>query len=290
MTDRGGDLAGGEGVNRRPADVRDLMLESTPSDDWYAVSRKHNRFFVTNLGSVIDALGVDHTTSGPYFTAAEEAIKTETTWLADSGFTFSSSKTQIYPKDRGKAKLYGHAATIIVAMELYARERRPTFNVYDHLRILPAQYYVDRLDRTRLDALKANYLGLDKSTREEKFGRQAPPSFAEACIHALGQVEEALLDQLVAGHCITRHVAQALVSFVAEGFPDQLHLGPVRFAGEEPSDPRSLLGNKSAAPALRVPRRFDISQLPPVPRRKDDDIPLSDGEGGPPTEPNPQAP
>ena len=278
MAADGDQKALGEAANRRPEDVRDLLLDRQTSDSWYGQHRKLNRFYVANIGPVITGLGIDHTTSGPYFADAAKAIAAETQWTQQSGFEFSSSKTQIYPKDRGKPKRFGHAATIIVGLELYARKNRPEFNVYEHLRILPAQFFIDRLDVRRLKALGDYYAALDEDARKTAFGADAPETFAEAAILALRQHEVKLLDEMVAGHCVTQFVADGLMNFVNGKFPSALHLGPVRSTGDEPFDTQLLLGSRAAASTMRVPYSFDPKTLAPIYPGDADAIQL-DGDG-----------
>lgn len=255
------------GGNSRPANIQDLMLHGAIDRRWTAVNRDKNRFFVTNLDPVITDLGLQHTNAGDLFKKATLAVLNETAWVKQSGFDpadFGCSKTQIYPKDRGNAKLFGRTVTIVMALDLFNSElpANRRINVYDQLRILPAQYFVDKFDDKRFVALSEWYDALAESVRHQKFGERAPPTFAEAAILHLGQHETHLLQEMTVGHTVSKYVADKFVDFVRAKCPDDLHLGPVKIAGEEPHDPRTLLGTRAAAPALRVPKEFKPSEIP----------------------------
>jgi hypothetical protein len=168
---------------------------------------------------------------------------------------YVASWTQLAQRVRNGPKHFGIAATIVVAMEVAASELKPHVNVYDYLRIIPAQYFVDRLEAARLQELRTLYTALSEADRVEKFGDNATSaSFDAVCLAYLGQAYSTnLLDEHAAGFCITRYVADLLLKFVNEKFPAEYHVGPVYAAGE---DSISInLGTKNrAAPSLRVPK------------------------------------
>jgi hypothetical protein len=253
-----------EGENCRPAAVFSLLCEANAADmdsGWYFANKTQNRFFVVNLEHVMGALGIDYTRTRQYFEKASEVIAKETNWGSQYYSDYICSHTQLKPTRRHEAKHFGHAVTIIVAMEIAAAEKRINFNVYDTLRILPANYFVDRLDRQRLSALRAHYEAMSDHDRAEKFGTaDATKSFDNLCLSRIGQAfSEGLLDEIAEGYCLTKFSADLIVKFITEHFPESLSVGPVRVSGEDSIS--KGLGTKRAAAKLRVPRRLDRSKL-----------------------------
>jgi hypothetical protein len=256
-------------ANRRPEFVEALIHEETitDKDHWFATNRRVNRFFVVNLQTVIARLDLKHTKSETYFRDAMAAIEAETQWKKQLPFEYVSSHTQIFPKNkqdaaqpRQSAKLFGHCATIIVALELAAKHLNSQVNVYDYMRILPAQCFVDQFNEERLKDLTEYHSRLSRDERILKFGVDAGDStFSSACLPAIGQLKGRLLEQMTAGFCVTRFTANALVKHVNENYPAELHVGPVRSAGEDAIV--EGLGYKNAAPDLRTPRTIPQSQL-----------------------------
>lgn len=245
--------------NRRPENVERLLVEGETHTHWFAANRKINRFFVTNLKEVVGHVGVEHTTAKTYFDDAKKVIKDQTKWYQQHPFEYESSHAQIYPNMVREKKRFGHAATIIVALELAAAEKRPDFNVYDYLRILPVQYFVDGFDESAHRQLIDAFSKLDPETRQAKFGKDG--SFDEICLFEIDQAQSKnLLAEMVSGHCITKYTARKFVDFVSTQFPE-IPIGPVRSAGEESENDR--LGTKTPAPSLRVKRTWEIKELPP---------------------------
>jgi hypothetical protein len=245
------------------AQVTSLIFQGQVYDAWYAANRKANRFFVLNIKKVMGDLNLEHTKAGPYFTAAVEIIDRETQWKLQYAFEYGCSHTSIYPDKVGTSKTFAHAVTIIVAMDAYARKHRPNYNVYDYLRIIPAQYFVDQLDKDRLDALAKTYDALSLEDKVQKFGEDGALSFTDLCLKRIGQtIGKGLLYQMVSGLCVTEFVAQALMSFINSNFPAQLHVGPVLPAGAEEAINQKL-GRKNAATELRVPKIRKLEELSP---------------------------
>jgi hypothetical protein len=246
--------------NRRPKSVTSLMCGRDVYPAWYISNKGKNRFFIVNIDYVMGRLDIDYTRTRAYFERATELIKKETQWNDEYGSDYVSSHTQINPTRRHEAKHFGHSVAIIVAMEVAATEKKIKFNVYDWLRILPAQYFVDRLDKGRLDALVEAYTALSDSERAAKFGTDAKLTFGDLCLTQIEQrFSPGLLDEIVEGHCITKFTASLLMKFINENFPDDLHVGPVVASGMEAVS--NALGTKRAAPRLRVPKTLDQQEL-----------------------------
>lgn len=248
-------------LNRRPGNVADLLIGGELHSTWYHANARSNRFFLVNMQHVLARLGITYTNTQRYLEQAEAIIATETEWPRQLPFEYRSSHVQLSPEKLTKPKRFGHAATIIVAVEIMAKERDPRFNVYDLLRILPAQYFVDRFDLAQLNSLKEYYESLSDSEKAGIFGHAAVShSFERVCLDTMEQPHRnGLLEQLAAGFCVTKYTADKLVEFVENHFPPQLHVGPARSSGED-SIARGL-GNKNAAPSLRVPRTLPIERL-----------------------------
>lgn len=209
-------------------------------------------------------MALEHTTAKPYFAQATEVIRSETQWADQFGFDYQSSHTQIYPDKRGQPKLFGHAAAIIVAMEIAARTLRPELNVYDHLRVLPATSFIDGGDEAKLIALDEHYRKLDEAARVTTFGELAASLPFEAIVrHAIQQqYSERLIFQLTAGFTVTRWVADEIRAFVNPRVPNALQLGATKTAGDD-NLVNPKLGSKKAAEHLKVPRRVEPDHLPP---------------------------
>jgi hypothetical protein len=173
-------------------------------------------------------------------------------------------------------KHFGIAATIIVAMEVAAAELKPGLDVYEYLRIIPAQYFVDRLEAARLEKLRTYYAGLSEADRVEKFGEKGrSTSFDAVCLTHLGQTySDALLDEHSAGFCVTRYVADLLLEFVNKNFPAEYHVGPVYASGEESISTGLGIKNK-AARSVRVPKSLPRDKIEPFPTEEDPIEPLS---------------
>lgn len=250
--------------NGRPAQIASLVLDDRLTDPWFLANMKQTRFFVLNLEVVLAKIALEHTTAKPYFEAAKDAIADETDWANQYGFDYQSSHTQIYPDKRWQPKLFGRAATIIVAMELAAKKNKPELNVYDHLRILPATSFIDGFDDTRLNALDEHYRKLDAAEREARFGAAAASLPFEAAVrqHIEQPYSKRLMNQLTAGFTATKWVCDQIRDYVNPRVPAELKLGATRTVGDDNlASPK--LGTKRAADDLKVPRRRDEAELPP---------------------------
>ncbi|MEA2943237.1 MAG: hypothetical protein QOD09_3766 [Bradyrhizobium sp.] len=241
-------------LSRRPAKVASLMRQGHVYPGWYTANKRMNKFYVVNLGHVMDALMIDYSSTERFFEKATEIILKETTWNKEYQSKYEASWTQLAPKIKNGPKHFGIAATIIVAMEVAAAELNPQFDVYEYLAIIPAQYFVDRLEAPRLQKLRTYYAGLSEAERVATFGENGrSTSFDAVCLTHLGQTySEALLDEHCAGYCVTRYVAELLLEFVNKNFPAEYHVGPVFASGEDSIS--TGLGTDKAAPSLRVPK------------------------------------
>jgi len=246
-----------EPQNRRPARVTSLICQGSVYEEWAYNNKSKNRFYVVNLIRVMGALEINWTVTRPYFEQAQEVISHETDWKSDYNSTYECSHTQLSPPKVNEPKHFGHAAAIIVAMEIAAREKNPSYNVYDWLRILPAQYFIDRMDEDRLKKLAECFESWSESERVEKFGDAAKNRpFEDLCLASINQEFcSGLLQEIASGHCITRYTADLLLNFVNSHFPPKLHIGPVLGSGEDSVSKN--LGTKRAAPCLKVPKRLD---------------------------------
>ena len=249
--------------NQRPERVDTLLYGGEVSSNWYFANRRANRFRIVNIVDVLEKLELDHTTARSYFRDANKEIQTNTDWYNQFKFEYDASHVQIYPDKLLKPKLFGHAATIIVALEFAARDKSPDLNVYDYLRILPIQYFADRLDADRLRNIENYFASLSPANRAERFGADSiDKTFEQTCLAAIEQeYSERLLSQIVAGYTITKYTAEKLVEFLNSACPQNLQIGPVRAAGDDAITEK--LGYRNAAPSLHVPRRRAPSDLPP---------------------------
>lgn len=229
--------------NRRPTDPTLLLVERDIGALWQSENLKANRFSVVNMDLVIGDIGLEHTTSKQYFTAAATEIQSGE-WVETWGFDFSCSHTHIYPDNRGKSRRFGHAATTIVALELAARALKPKYDVYEKLRIMPATYYVDGFD---IDAFKAV-----KAQDQE---------FEAKCLEA---IEQQYGNNVIYQHClgmtVTKYVAEKMKDFLDANY-GSLGAGPVRCVGD-PDKKSATLGRKNRVSDLKVPRT--LSEVPPL--------------------------
>lgn len=232
--------------NRRPDDVRDLLMEGRPGHHWASANRTLNRFFVVNLEWVIAELGVNHTTTGEYFQEARRVIAHETAWPQETPFIFECSKIQIAPKKRHDAKLFGHAATIVVAMEMAATHMKSNINIYDYLRIFDAGFYIEGFDLPTLERCSDSIPDFERNVTEHS-----------------GQFEKSLVRQMAQGFTVSRHVAESIVSFVEQHLPG-IEIGSVRRAGDAEASVYHSAPRRGAAPALRVPRYRAPEELPRI--------------------------
>lgn len=250
-------VEGSKGVSARPEDVISLLYEGEVGANWAYANRTAARFFLLNAQKVLGRLGLPHTKAGPYFRQAEEVISQETKWYEQLPFDYACSHTQIYPAKIRQPKLFGHAATLIVGIELAAAHLAPHLNVYEELRILSAQYFVDRLTESRLKLWDDFYSELSARRRTDLFGpNSSVRSFRNLCTDAIGQRDESILAQLAAGYCVTKWVAENLVQFVNIHVPPELHVGPVLSSGDDAIETK--LGVKNAAPSLLVSANMPV--------------------------------
>ena len=248
--------------NRRPTDVINLVIDGDElPTGWAFADQRHVRFFVINLELVMNELRLQPANTGLYFKRAKKLIADQMKWSEQHEFNYECAKAQVSQQNRRLAKLFGTAATIIVGMEMAAEELRPGFNVYDYLRILPARHFVDRFDQERLDALIRFHAQI---TRDER-ARDSGPEFADTlfeatCFQKIGQNRPNVIAQLATGFCSTKFTANALMNFINERYPSELHVGPVRISGDQEAHSNSL-GTKRAAPDLRVPSGMPLETL-----------------------------
>lgn len=232
--------------SRRPTDPISLLLHQDIGTLWQARNLKANRFSVLNLDVVIGEIGLDHTTSAPFFQQAKTEILASN-WRTLRNFEYGCSHTQIYPPVRNEARRFGHAATAVVAMELAAAKRVPGYDVYDKLRILPATYFVDGFDREQYDLAKA-----------------ADPNFEENCLKAIGQeFDKGLVYQHCCGMTITKPVAEGVLKFVKLVLPKST-LGPVLCVGD-PKQRSASLATKNRATCLTFDPTLAPQDVPPLP-------------------------
>lgn len=95
---------------------------------------------------------------------------------------------------------FGHAAQILLAFELALADaiKKKDYagnatDVYDHVRILPACYNVDGLNRKTVGDMRSLVDGFDREI-----------------LAASGQVDPALIDEIANGNCVTRRTARAI--------------------------------------------------------------------------------
>jgi hypothetical protein len=248
------------GPNQRPENISSLMCQGGVYEGWKFANKSKNRYYIVNLSHVMEALDIDYTRTGPYLDRAKEIILTQTAWPAEYTSDYKASFTQLSPKKIHEPKHFGRAAAIVVGMEVAATEKQSAINVYDWLRILPAQYFVDRFDAAKVAELDDCYNSWSEDERQTIFGDAARDrSFTELCLLSIGQeFSNGLLGELVGGCSITRYTADLLVEFTNK-FPQRLHAGPVLGAGEDAVS--KILGSKRAAPALNVPKRLAQEKL-----------------------------
>lgn len=250
--------------NGRPQDVVHLLQEGEIHPTWASANKNKNRFYLLNIDIVIDNLAIDVTRMDKYFTDASNTIKQKTNWHQEGNFKFAASHVQINKSKRFLPKYFGSAATIIVALELIASKVKPSYNVYNWLRILQADFFVDRFNAERLQALEKHYKELKDSERTQIFGDEAKKeNFEQIILTGIEQgYSSGLLRDLANGSCATRYTSNKLVDFINGRFPKSLEVGPVRLSGD-PDRVIDILGERNTAATLRVPRRHDPAQLTP---------------------------
>jgi hypothetical protein len=225
--------------SNRPRDPIRLLVDRDVKTLWQARNFRSNRFSVVNLEFVIGRLGLEHTNAKKYFEKAKIAIDADG-WNGLYRFDYGCSHTHIYPNNLREARQFGHAATVIVAMEFAAAELEPGYDVYTVLRILPATYFVDLFDRAELEK-----------------ARKTIEKFDEHCLSAIGQeFDKKLLDQHSWGMTITKAVAEKLLAHLKSKIPAAKY-GPVRCSGDPDQHTKSL-ATKNRASDLTIPVTLDI--------------------------------
>jgi hypothetical protein len=250
--------------NRRPVDVDSLLYQGNTHPTFALANRQKKRFFITNLARVLSQIPLAHSgnLAPHFFDEAKRVITSETAWSLQLAFKYECSHIQIFPGRLTEPKFFGNAATLIVALELAAAALVPGLNVYDMLRILPADFFVDGFDTARLDALIAYHAKLTASERTRLFGPEfANMDFLETCCTKIEQLgRTGLPGEMADGYCVTRQVAERLSGFINGNYPPHLRVGLVRASGDHGTVAR--LGHKAAASQLVVACDVDQQTLP----------------------------
>jgi hypothetical protein len=248
--------------NRRPTEVGALLHEGELFPGWFTVNKKSNRFYLVNLGTVMDALAVEYTKMDAALSLARDVIHNDTDWYSKYPFEYKAATLQLNPRKMYEPKLFGHAVAIIVSLEMDAKAKKIDFNVYDHLRIIAAQYFVDHFDRVRYEELTHEFASWSITDRIKVFGPFGNSrNFEELCLAHMGQVMSPELTKLMSfGYTSTKYCCEKLVEVVSK-FPRNLHVGPVLSSGQPASS--NKLGVRNAANTLRVPREIAPHLLSP---------------------------
>ena len=270
-TGGGHQLDGSPGPNQRPRDLTKLFHGDAGEPFFPLSNREMARFYILNLKNVIEKLQVSRNALTPYLSLAANELKNnfvdnEASPHWKSGyppFEFSCSPTQINRGDLDKPRYLDKSLIIIVAVELYAAEHAPTFNVYDHLRILRGDFFVDRFDSEAWGRLKEHYAGMDQEQRKNVFGPHAEKDFDSVFLPGIEQkFNKYLINEITNGHTMTKYTCDNVARFVEDHLPEDLHVGPVRPAGS-PEPYTKSLGTKHASTKQRVPSNMDPAQLAP---------------------------
>jgi len=254
-------------ANKRPERVDTFLFDGDVFEGWHLENSSKNRFYLVNLETVMSRLGVKYHSFSHVLDQAQTTIINDTDWRDQYFFDFKCSNTQLKNRSRFAPKLFDRAATIIVAMELRAKEVAPDYNVYDYLRIVPATYFVDEFRLATLRDLEAYFRKFSAEEKAEIFGEHAAPTFQETALGALGQKTNGdLLSLMATGYTATRWMCNGLTQLVQNAFPEEYHLGETLHAGSEDAadyDDEIRLGSKPAAKSLKVPRNRQPQQLNP---------------------------
>jgi hypothetical protein len=170
---------------------------------------------------------------------------------------------------------------------LAAADRGVKCNVYDEVRILAADFFVDQFDVPKLMALEKAYKAISDQEKLKIFGTDVLDSrgkayeFEALFLKSIVQVNRwGLLKQLASGCCATAFTCRHIVEFVDNTFAtidDRLAVGPVRQA-LDPETEIPGLGQGNAASQLNTPRvyRAELSPASPAPVAVDS---VQKGEG-----------
>ncbi|MDP3737497.1 MAG: hypothetical protein Q8R02_08905 [Hyphomonadaceae bacterium] len=238
-------------------------------DGWIgAGALKKNRFYILNLQTVIGKLGIAPTTMSNAFKEFGPLIAQETEWAKQVPAKFGCNHTHIQTTKQLQPKQFGHAVTIIFVLDKYAQKIGADFDVYDYLRIIPAQYFIDGFDKDHYNALVKFYAEMKVADRIAIFGDDPPPNFDVACLNAIDQPPKSgLILQMAWGFCVTRYVADHVRQFINSKFPKDRHVGLVLASGQESNTEGA--SSKNAASDLRVPRLRAVEELVPLPLRQE---------------------
>jgi hypothetical protein len=267
----------------RPKNISELMYDGLGvysgqlSDGWKFANQGKNRFYLLNLVNVMAALRLEHTKTANDFLFAPEIIKKHTTWpdqyddlkTNEPPYTrlINVSHTQINLDKRDQAKLFSHAVIAVVALESAAARIKPDYSVYEHLRILPAHYFIDGLTDERLARLEKFHAKLNDKELEQIYGEAVVrKKHSDKSLSALSQTAIKqdpsinLLKSLSFGCCATKFVCDGLLDLINR-YPEELHIGPVRESGDQRKT-SAKLGVRNVAPGLIVPATLDVSVKP----------------------------
>ncbi|MEJ1967449.1 MAG: hypothetical protein WDN03_02245 [Rhizomicrobium sp.] len=235
--------------------MTDLLIDPVVGNEWLSENQDKKRFFLVGATQVMTMIPkMRPNNCAQYFFDAADVIADETTWTTDYPFNYVSSNVQLRPKNIFKPRTFGKTVATIVGFELAARALAPHVNVYEHLRILSGEYFVDGYTKERLEQLRRVHASWDQAAREEKFGKtKSSSTFDIACNIYLGQFANPNpLSDMSEGFCATEYVCHRLKEFVQRHYPQDLHLGEVLRVGQPGGD--QISGSKNASERVRVPK------------------------------------
>jgi hypothetical protein len=169
-----------------------------------------------------------------YISQALAAVKSDTPWHAQANLKWSEdvAANQLRRIKAGAPVAFTKVAHTIVACELALAKTgiAPRFWVYDHMRIIPAVYNIDRLNDTIVEQIKQR------------------PNAKTHLQSIAGSDYTEVLNEMVQGYCVTSETAHKLEDFIR--LDPSIEVGSVRF---RPGKKR--LGKLHATAFEQVPLR-----------------------------------
>lgn len=263
------DQQGNPVPNRRPDDVTALFHDGESYPQWVSRNWDKKRFYVPNVESIIFQFWATAGKKKDAKIILNEAFQKTPLiiaeenpgWLATYPGTYQAGGSWVEKYRLREARSFPIAAGLIVGLELAFKQIGSAVNVYDLLRIVPAFYYVDHFDQTKLDRILGAFSRLSPEDIQRKFGASAAgKSFYEICYGIFGQGSDgSVLRDLANGSLATRFVCKSLKDLVNAQFDPECHLGDIKCAGQDGSN--EVLGTRDTAANLRVTAQIARDEL-----------------------------
>lgn len=232
----------------RPVDPAELLTLPITHNDWVYEQQGYTRFFLTNVETVFRACSLNANRVRDVIVSSEALLETSGWDQLYEEFEWNSfARTQVdrLSNDQGPY-LFERACRVILAIEAAAARSgaAPSYDVYDHLRIIPAVFILNDFTKDTLVELRAQ-----DSAFDEKFLRSIRQRVTK-------NNNKNILSQLANGRRVTAYVCTELKKYIANNHPT-VNPGDLQYSDID----AAIYGNYHAAKSLRVPTKLSLLDI-----------------------------